>query len=86
MLTQMVCPENRGLFHGAVIMSAFIRSPYQAPETAGFVAPRSMKESEDLGADFFRKPLPRAYAKRLLPSAAMLGLRQQVGRDPAYVH
>ncbi len=41
-LTQMVCPENKGLFRGAVIMSAFIRSPYQAPETASFVAPRSM--------------------------------------------
>ncbi len=53
-LTQMVCPENKGLFRGAVIMSAFIRSPYQAPETASFVAPRSMKEAEAIGADFFR--------------------------------
>lgn len=51
-LSQMVCPENRGLFHRAVIMSAMIRSPYQDASTSGPVAPRTMEEAQKLSEAF----------------------------------
>lgn len=49
-LSQMVCPENFGLFQRAVIMSAMIRSPYR---NASVGIPRPLDEAEKAGEDFF---------------------------------
>ena len=54
-LSQMVCPDNKGLFHRAMIMSAFIRSPYMPYEERGFVAPRSMEDAQALTEEFMKK-------------------------------
>lgn len=49
-LTQMTCPDNYGLFHKAIIMSAMIRSPY-GEESVG--VPIELGEAEKLGERFF---------------------------------
>ena len=49
-LTQMTCPDNFGLFHKAVIMSAMIRSPY-GEESVGI--PKPLESAEKLGEEFF---------------------------------
>lgn len=48
-LSQMTCPENFGLFHKAVIMSAMIRSPYSE---GGIGTPATLEEAEKNGEDF----------------------------------
>ncbi len=48
-LSQMACPANKGLFRGAVIMSAMIRNPY---EKGGFGVPKTLKEAEKNGMNF----------------------------------
>ncbi len=49
-LTQMTCPDNFGLFHKAVIMSAMIRSPY-GEESVG--VPKTLEDAEKMGELFF---------------------------------
>ena len=48
-LSQMACPDNKGLFQKAVIMSAMIRNPYEK-EFIGI--PKSLEEAEENGVDF----------------------------------
>lgn len=48
-LSQMACPANNGLFRGAVIMSAMIRSPY---EKSGIGVPKTLEEAEKNGENF----------------------------------
>ncbi len=48
-LSQMACPANKGLFRGAVIMSAMIRNPY---EEGGFGVPKPLREAEKNGMNF----------------------------------
>jgi para-nitrobenzyl esterase len=50
-LSQMTCPGNFGLFQKAVIQSAMIHSPYKEH---GLKWPRSLREAEQLGEEFFR--------------------------------
>lgn len=49
-MSQTTCMDNEGLFNKAVVMSAMIRSPYQA---GGFVAPKPLSEAEKMGETFF---------------------------------
>lgn len=49
-LSQMACPDNKGLFQKAVIMSAMIRNPYMK---AFIGIPKPLDEAEKLGQDFF---------------------------------
>lgn len=49
-LSQMTCPDNYGLFHKAIIMSAMIRSPYRE-DSIGI--PDTVDEAERLGERFF---------------------------------
>lgn len=49
-LSQMTCPDNYGLFHKAVIMSAMIRSPYRE---ACIGIPDTLDKAERLGEKFF---------------------------------
>ena len=49
-LSQMACPDNRGLFKKAVIMSAMIRSPYEEIE---FTKPEKLENAEENGRRFF---------------------------------
>ena len=49
-LSQMACPDNRGLFRRAVIMSAMIRNPYEV-ESIGI--PEPLAEAEMKGQNFF---------------------------------
>jgi len=49
-LSQLACPANQGLFHGAVIMSAMIFDPYLRREVG---RPESLEEAEKKGEDFF---------------------------------
>lgn len=49
-LSQMACPDNRGLFKKAVIMSAMIRSPYEKIE---FTKPEKLENAEENGRRFF---------------------------------
>ena len=49
-LSQMACPDNRGLFQKAVIMSAMIRSPYEEIE---FTKPEKLENAEENGRRFF---------------------------------
>lgn len=49
-LSQMACPENKGLFQRAVIMSAMIRNPY---EVKSFGKPEPLAEAEWNGQNFF---------------------------------
>ncbi len=49
-LSQMACPDNKGLFQKAVIMSAMIRNPYDQ----NFIGiPKKLSEAEENGKDFF---------------------------------
>ena len=49
-LSQMACPENEGLFSGAVIMSAMIFDPYRRREVG---RPESLPDAERKGEAFF---------------------------------
>ncbi len=49
-LSQMACPDNKGLFQRAVIMSAMIRSPYGQPSIG---QPEKLTEAEKNGENFF---------------------------------
>lgn len=49
-LSQMACKDNAGLFQRAVIMSAMIRSPYQA---GGIGTPEKLEDAEKNGEAFF---------------------------------
>lgn len=49
-LSQMACPDNRGLFRKAVIMSAMIRSPYNQGRMG---KAQDMQAAEENGSAFF---------------------------------
>lgn len=49
-LSQMACPDNKGLFQRAVIMSAMIRNPY---EVRSIGRPEPLMEAEINGQNFF---------------------------------
>ncbi len=49
-LAQVTCPENKGLFQGAIILSGMIRSPYEVDK---FITPRSLAQAEEKGKKFF---------------------------------
>ncbi len=49
-LSQMASPSSRGLFSGAVVMSAMIFDPYRRREVG---RPESLKEAEHKGESFF---------------------------------
>ena len=49
-MSQLACPANRGLFSGAVVMSAMIFDPYQRREVG---RPELLKDAEKKGEDFF---------------------------------
>ena len=49
-LSQMACPDNKGLFQRAVIMSAMIRNPY---EVKSIGMPEPLMEAEFNGQNFF---------------------------------
>ena len=51
-LSQMTCPQNKGLFQRAIIHSAMIRSPYPDP-SATIGIPHTMENAEQLGVRFF---------------------------------
>lgn len=48
-MSQMACMDNEGLFHRAVVMSAMIRSPYQA---GGIGVPEELWHAEENGQHF----------------------------------
>lgn len=50
-LSQLAAPSSRGLFQKAIIQSAFICNPYGPEGNIG--TPKSLKESEELGVEFF---------------------------------
>ena len=50
-MSQMACPGNRGLFSGAVVMSAMIFDPYQRREIG---RPEPLPQAEKKGEEFFR--------------------------------
>ena len=49
-MSQLACPDNRGLFSGAVVMSAMIFDPYLQREIG---RPEALKDAEKKGEDFF---------------------------------
>ncbi len=49
-MSQLACPDNRGLFSGAVVMSAMIFDPYLRREIG---RPESLADAEKKGEDFF---------------------------------
>ena len=49
-MSQMACPDNRGLFSRAVVMSAMIFDPYLGREPG---RPERLKQAEKKGEDFF---------------------------------
>ncbi|MDO5155127.1 MAG: carboxylesterase family protein [Eubacteriales bacterium] len=49
-LSQMTCMKNEGLFQKAIVMSAFIRNPY---DDFSIGSPAQMDEAEKNGEDFF---------------------------------
>ena len=49
-MSQVACPANRGLFSGAVVMSAMIFDPYQRREVG---RPETLVQAEKKGEDFF---------------------------------
>ena len=49
-MSQLACPDNAGLFSGAVVMSAMIFDPYRRREVG---RPETLKEAEKKGEDFF---------------------------------
>ena len=49
-MSQVACPGNKGLFSGAVVMSAMIFDPYRNREVG---RPETLKEAEKKGEDFF---------------------------------
>ena len=48
-MSQIVCPANRGLFNRAIIMSGMIKSPYAK---GGIGTPNTIENAEKLGAEF----------------------------------
>ena len=49
-LSQMACPDNRGLFSGAAVMSAMIFDPYLRREVG---RPETLRQAERKGEEFF---------------------------------
>ena len=49
-MSQLACPDNAGLFSGAVVMSAMIFDPYRRREVG---RPESLQEAEKKGEGFF---------------------------------
>ena len=49
-MSQLACPANKGLFSGAVVMSAMIFDPYLRREVG---RPETLKQAEKKGEDFF---------------------------------
>lgn len=49
-MSQLACPDNRGLFSGAVVMSAMIFDPYLRREVG---RPETLEEAEKKGEEFF---------------------------------
>ncbi len=49
-MSQAACPDNRGLFSGAVVMSGMIFDPYRRREIG---RPEKLKEAEKKGESFF---------------------------------
>ncbi len=49
-MSQVACPDNRGLFNGAVVMSAMIFDPYRRREVG---RPAKLKDAEKKGENFF---------------------------------
>lgn len=50
-MSQLACPDNRGLFSGAAVMSAMIFDPYRRREIG---RPEPLKDAEKKGESFFK--------------------------------
>lgn len=51
--SQLACPQNKPYIHGAVIMSAMIRNPYE--QGRPFARPASLREAEESGRGYFEE-------------------------------